>query len=688
MLLARIGFQIEQGSGDEWITVDETREIAGVILLEGSEDCGAVRCTRIRPWCAARQRLEWLAADHVQLPAPAAHRADHIALKAEKRLMRAGLFSCEHGPKIAPIDRTIRRCGLTCKREDRGEPIHVYARGRQRLPAGNTARPASDAGHAQPSFSGRSLHAAQTACTAAIVGAVVAGEDDEGALLKTKFDQRGHHPAHAPIQFGDGVAIESGTAFSVKILGGGERFVRHGMCEIEEEGPLALFAQEGECALGVTSRERGLRYRVFDRLFPFDQAHGTHVVAVENAEIGIKTAVRGPGRDLLMPKVPFADHAGGVATPLQQFGQKNFARGKPQGIALRSSIRRGISVEPVVKRIAACEQGSAGGRAKRSRGIEVRETGAFARQSIKLRSAMAGMAVTAQVSVPKIIGQNEHDIGRLGSCRCGHELGAHQSGEHTDQTAQKDSGLSDEKRPRWGHGKHLRKKKRMRTSHFCGMASEVRSRLQLFAVRRCFGSIHPNPKPIPIMKPSSFLAAGFAVIAFAMNPILCAAEDPGAYEFEALSPSAKGRYVEINVQSGLLKFASKVAASQEPDVAELLKNVRQIRVNVVGLDDSNKAASIERIAAIRGDLERKGWEKIVVAREPQKQGSSDVAIYMKSNEDTILGVVVTVIEGKGEAVLVNVVGNIRAEDLARIGEKFDIKPLRHLKRHQKPEAES
>ena len=110
-----------------------------------------------------------------------------------------------------------------------------------------------------------------------------------------------------------------------------------------------------------------------------------------------------------------------------------------------------------------------------------------------------------------------------------------------------------------------------------------------------------------------------------------------------------------------------------------LKNIRHVRVNVVGLDDTNKASTLARMESIRADLEKKGWEKIVTVREPKKSGSDDVAVFMKSTDDTIHGIVVTVIESKGTAVFVNVVGNIRADELAKLGEKLDIMPLRKLK---------
>lgn len=179
-----------------------------------------------------------------------------------------------------------------------------------------------------------------------------------------------------------------------------------------------------------------------------------------------------------------------------------------------------------------------------------------------------------------------------------------------------------------------------------------------------------------------------ALISLAVSPALSGAEDPGFVDFGKFSAGPSSKFVEVNVQSGLLKFAAKIAASHEPDAAELLKNIRHVRVNVVGLDEDNKATTLERIAAIRADLESKGWEKIVVAREPGKSGDQDVAVYVKTNDEVILGLVVTVIEGKREAVLVNVVGQIRAEELARLGEKLDIKPLSKLKLQRKSTSQS
>lgn len=172
---------------------------------------------------------------------------------------------------------------------------------------------------------------------------------------------------------------------------------------------------------------------------------------------------------------------------------------------------------------------------------------------------------------------------------------------------------------------------------------------------------------------AALLGAALTVPAFAAEPA-------GFVDFGKFAAASGREFVEVNLQSGLLKFAAKIAATEEPEAAELLRNISHVRVNVIGLDDTNRSATVERIENIRADLEKQGWEKIVTVREGDEKGGDDVAVYLKANGDeAIAGLVVTVIERRGEAVLVNIVGDIRAEQLAKLGEHLDVKPLRKLK---------
>ncbi len=179
-----------------------------------------------------------------------------------------------------------------------------------------------------------------------------------------------------------------------------------------------------------------------------------------------------------------------------------------------------------------------------------------------------------------------------------------------------------------------------------------------------------------------------ATLSLALIPFASAAEvETGAIDIGQLMPSAKGKFVEINLSPALLKFAARIAARQEPETAELIRNLKSIRVNVVGLDDSNRAATTEQIEGVRRKLETQGWTKMVTVRE--QDGGDNVDIHVKQHgEESIDGLVITVIDRKGEAVFVNIVGNINADQLAQIADKFDIEPLRkiHVKIDAKKKA--
>lgn len=168
------------------------------------------------------------------------------------------------------------------------------------------------------------------------------------------------------------------------------------------------------------------------------------------------------------------------------------------------------------------------------------------------------------------------------------------------------------------------------------------------------------------------LAASAAISAFA------AEDEPGYVDIGQLLPANKGEFVEVNLSPGLLKFAARIAKNQEPEAAELLADIKRVRVNVVSLDDSNRAETVEKIQAVRRKLESQGWTPMVTVRE--KNDGDDVAIYAKQRgEDQIDGIVVTVLERNGEAVFVNIVGKITAEKISALADKYDIKPLRHAK---------
>ena len=176
----------------------------------------------------------------------------------------------------------------------------------------------------------------------------------------------------------------------------------------------------------------------------------------------------------------------------------------------------------------------------------------------------------------------------------------------------------------------------------------------------------------------SALAAATLSLAFPAASFAADDDEPGYIDLGQFAPAPKGEFVEVNLSPGLIKFAARIAKAQDPDAAELLGNIRRIRVNVVGLDDSNRAGTVEKIEAIRRKLDAQGWTQMVTVRE--KSDGDNVDIHVKQlSDDVIQGFVITVLDKQGQAVVINIVGNISADKLGQLADKLDIKPLREMK---------
>jgi hypothetical protein len=170
------------------------------------------------------------------------------------------------------------------------------------------------------------------------------------------------------------------------------------------------------------------------------------------------------------------------------------------------------------------------------------------------------------------------------------------------------------------------------------------------------------------------LAIGALCIGLNSNS-MAANTESGIVDFGKFSPSAGAEFVEVNINSNLITMVLNVAKQSEPGIVEVLKGLKGVRVNVMGLTDENREEVQNRITSIRKDLDTKGWERIVTA----VQKDNDVGVFMRTRgAEAVEGIVVTVLEGNKHAVLVNVVGDIRPEKLAMIGERFDIEPLKKL----------
>ena len=165
-----------------------------------------------------------------------------------------------------------------------------------------------------------------------------------------------------------------------------------------------------------------------------------------------------------------------------------------------------------------------------------------------------------------------------------------------------------------------------------------------------------------------------AVASLLLNSPLGAADSPpGMVNFGKFTKPTNGELVEINLSGDTIAMALQVAGKGQPDLAEALSGLHSIRVNVVGLDDQNREEVTARMKSVRSELDAGGWQPIVKVQEKK----DDVGIYIKTRgKDSIEGVVVTVLDGRKEAVFINIAGDIKMDKLAALGDKLNIGALK------------
>src|SRR6266568_4295298 len=86
-------------------------------------------------------------------------------------------------------------------------------------------------------------------------------------------------------------------------------------------------------------------------------------------------------------------------------------------------------------------------------------------------------------------------------------------------------------------------------------------------------------------------AVGMSILSLVASVGICAESlAPGQVDFGKFSPPGSGgEFVEVNLSGSLISLAARLVEKEEPEVARLLSSVEVVRVNVIGLDDENRA---------------------------------------------------------------------------------------------------
>ena len=120
--------------------------------------------------------------------------------------------------------------------------------------------------------------------------------------------------------------------------------------------------------------------------------------------------------------------------------------------------------------------------------------------------------------------------------------------------------------------------------------------------------------------------------------------------------------MNINLAGAMLQALASSAEGGDSDLAQLVREVTRVRVLVGPVRAGESAALAATLRTAVDRLESEGWNRLVSIREG---GSEEVAVLSLEGGGLIRGLTVLVLDGD-EAVLVNLVGEMRPEAMGRL----------------------
>jgi hypothetical protein len=156
------------------------------------------------------------------------------------------------------------------------------------------------------------------------------------------------------------------------------------------------------------------------------------------------------------------------------------------------------------------------------------------------------------------------------------------------------------------------------------------------------------------------LAAVLSVLFVSACGITAPNSSDGFADLESLGMRDADRVMNLSIGPTILHFAARYS-DDEPEVRELLRSLDGVRIRIYEIDgDAGRVA--ERIYNMSQHLQAAGWESVMLAREENEE----VHMLLRTVNSRISGMTVLTSDGESEAVVVNLMGDIRPEQFGDV----------------------
>ena len=140
----------------------------------------------------------------------------------------------------------------------------------------------------------------------------------------------------------------------------------------------------------------------------------------------------------------------------------------------------------------------------------------------------------------------------------------------------------------------------------------------------------------------------------------------GFVDFGDLSKTYGEPSISINIGGTLLSFVSALSEDSNPDTAEMMGQLKGVRVFGYPINEEPGVAN-NKFMEVKSNLKSKGWEPVVQVNKTDEQ----VMIYMKMNGSAMEGLTVMTVDAT-EIMFINIIGKLDPKKLGQMMKNFDV----------------
>jgi len=162
------------------------------------------------------------------------------------------------------------------------------------------------------------------------------------------------------------------------------------------------------------------------------------------------------------------------------------------------------------------------------------------------------------------------------------------------------------------------------------------------------------------------LAAACSMLLLSACGITAPRSNDGFADLESLGMRDTDRVINLSIGPTLLHFAAAYI-DDDPEIRDLMRSLDGVRVRVYEIDgDAGRVAA--RIHDMSQHLQADGWESVLLVREENEE----THMLLRSTDGHISGMTVLTSDGESEAVIVNLMGEIRPEQFGGVMLALDV----------------